>query len=130
LSEIGTSGAELGDAFSFDTSEAISADYVAGNLAQSPRGVLAVIDYMQALDQDRRKPQLMEQILRLRSFAKFSGAIIVLIAQIDRRYDPLTKPFPDFDDVRLPNSADLSLFDKACFLNAGKALFHERSATT
>ncbi len=33
------------------------------------------------------------------------------------------KPFPDLDDVRLPNPLDLSLFDKLCFLNGGDIRF-------
>lgn len=120
--------AGTGSALMFDTSEAISADHVAGRLAGAPRGTLAVVDYMQILDQDRAKPALAEQMRTLRGFANDTGAIVVVISQIDRSYDPAQEPFPDFADVRLPNPLDLSVFDKACFLNAGKARFRERWA--
>jgi len=127
LRAIGMAASDLAGAFTFDTSEAISAGHVAANLRAAPPGTLAVIDYMQILDQDRTKPGLMEQVTALRAFARHAGATIVLISQIDRSYDSSAKPFPDFGDVRLPNPLDLSLFDKACFLNAGKARFHDRS---
>ncbi|RWX70261.1 DNA helicase, partial [Mesorhizobium sp. M2A.F.Ca.ET.039.01.1.1] len=38
-------------------------------------------------------------------------------------YDPARRPFPDIGDIRLPNPLDLSLFDKACFLNKGEIRF-------
>ena len=52
----------------------------------------------------------------LKAFASDRQLIIVFISQIDRSYDPATKPFPDLGDVRLPNPLDLTLFDKTYFL--------------
>ena len=110
--------------FTFDCCDAICAGYIAERLASAPRGTLAVIDYLQLLDQRRDTPDLAAQVRALGSLAKERGLILVFIAQIDRRYDPARKPCPDLDDVRLPNPLDLSLFGKACFLHAGAMRFH------
>jgi len=106
--------------FEFDSSDAISADYIVERLASAPKGTLAVIDYLQILDQNRQKPELMVQVRALRSFARERGLIIVFISQIDRSYDPALKAYPDLGDVRLPNPLDLALFDKTFFLNKGE----------
>ncbi len=111
------------DLFEFDTSDAISADYVAARLASAPRGTLAVIDYLQGLDQKRDNPDLMTQVRALKAFARERGIVIVFISQIDRSYDPALKPCPDIGDVRLPNPLDLGLFDKTCFVNNGAIEF-------
>lgn len=116
--------ASYGDLFTFDCSDAICAGYIAERLAAAPRGTLAVIDYLQLLDQRRDTPDLAAQVCALGAFAKERGLILVFISQIDRRYDPARKPCPDMDDVRLPNPLDLSLFGKACFLHEGAMRFH------
>lgn len=82
-----------------------------------------MIDYLQLLDQKRENPELAVQVASLRKFARERGLIVVLISQIDRAYDPSTKPVPDLTDVRLPNPLDLKLFDKACFVQAGELRF-------
>ncbi|MEF0940292.1 DNA helicase [Rhizobium sp. BR 362] len=106
--------------FEFDSSDAISAGYIVEKLASAPEGTLVVIDYLQILDQNRQKPELMVQVRALRSFAQERGLIIVFISQIDRSYDPSMKAYPDLGDVRLPNPLDLTLFDKTFFLNKGE----------
>jgi replicative DNA helicase len=113
----------FGGLFEFDSSDAISANYIVKKLAFFPRGTLAVVDYLQLLDQRRENPDLMVQIRMLKSFARDQGHIIVFISQIDRSYDPLKKPCPDLQDVRLPNPLDLTLFSKTCFLNNGEVQF-------
>ena len=120
---IGVEPAQFDRLFEFDTSDAISADYIVRILRSAPRGTLAVIDYLQLLDQRRENPSLMEQVRTLKAFARDSGVILVFISQIDRSYDPATKPVPDISDIRLPNPLDLSLFDKTCFLNEGEIRF-------
>lgn len=120
---IGVEPARFNGLFEFDTSDAISADYIVRILRSAPRGTLAVIDYLQLLDQRRENPSLMEQVRTLKAFARDSGVILVFISQIDRSYDPSTKPVPDISDIRLPNPLDLSLFDKTCFLNEGEIRF-------
>jgi replicative DNA helicase len=117
--------ARFGGLFEFDSSDAISANYIVKKLAFAPRGTLAVVDYLQLLDQRRENPDLMLQIRTLKSFARDQGHIIVFISQIDRSYDPLKKPCPDLADVRLPNPLDLTLFSKTCFLNNGEVQFRD-----
>jgi len=114
--------------FEFDNSDAISADYIIKTLGSAPRGTLAVIDYLQLLDQKRENPDLMDQVRTLKVFARDRGLILVFISQIDRSYDPSRKPCPDISDVRLPNPLDLSLFNKTCFLNKGEIRFQAASA--
>lgn len=120
---IGTDLEKFKGLFEFDTSDAISADYIIGKLAFATQGTLIVIDYLQILDQKRDKPDLMAQIHTLKSFAQSRGLIIIFLSQIDRLYDPEKKTCPDIADVRLPNPLDLSLFNKTCFLNNGEVRF-------
>ena len=105
--------------FLFDTSDAISADYIIEQSQNEPRGTCIVVDYLQLLDQQREKPELMVQIKVLKAFAEEKGMTILCISQIDRAFDADNKVCPDLSDVRLPNPLDLSLFSKACFLNNG-----------
>lgn len=120
---IGTDIALFDGLFAFDSSDAISAGYMAEKLAAAPRGTLAVIDYLQFLDQRRENPDLMTQVRALKAFAQEKGLILVFVSQIDRSYDPASKPCPDIADIRLPNPLDLSLFSKACFLHDGEVRF-------
>lgn len=120
---LGVDPAQFEALFSFDDSEAISADHIMQALVQAPRGTLAIVDYLQLLDQKRGNPELGAQIRALKAFAQEKGVILAFISQIDRSYDPAAKPCPDLDDVRLPNPFDLSLFSKSCFLNEGEVRF-------
>lgn len=117
---IGVDPVPLGQRFLFDTSEDISSGHVVGRLAGAQAGTFAVIDYLQILDQQRKKPDLATQLRELRAFARSSGVTLAIISQIDRSYDPTVKALPDLADVRRPNPVDLSLFDKAIFLNDGR----------
>lgn len=112
---------DLSDQVEVVTSEEISADYIIRHLSGATAGTVAVIDYLQILDQKRSRPALPEQIDSLGAFAKTSGIILGFISQIDRSFDPSSKPLPDIRDIRLPNLVDLGLFDKACFLHDGAA---------
>jgi hypothetical protein len=97
----------------------ICADFIIRHLAGSPAGTVAVVDYLQILDQQRHKPALAEQMRDLQAFARESGVILAFIAQIDRSYDPQRSPLPGLSDLRLPNPIDPGIFSKACFLHAG-----------
>jgi replicative DNA helicase len=125
--DIGVKRETFDHLFDFDSSDAISADYIVAKLADAPRGTLVVIDYLQVLDQKRENPDLMVQVRTLESFARDRGLIFVFISQIDRSYDPSTKPCPGLEDVRLPNPLDLKLFSKTCFLNNGEIHFRAAS---
>jgi replicative DNA helicase len=120
---IGVEREDFAGLFEFDSSDDINADYIIKRLAAAPRGTLVVVDYLQLLDQKRENPELMVQVRALQAFARDRGLIFVFISQIDRSYDPSTKPCPDLGDVRLPNPLDLSLFAKTCFLNNGEVQF-------
>jgi len=111
---------EFGDRLLVDVSEQICAAHVAARLAGTPAGTLVVIDYLQLLDQRRDTPGLAEQVRELKDFAARHQAIVVCLAQIRRGFEAASKPYPDWNDVRLPNPLDLSLFDKACFLHQGR----------
>lgn len=123
LRVIGADPAQFAELFEFDGSDAIGADYIVATLASAPRGTLVVVDYLQLLDQKRDKPELALQLRVLKSFARERGLILVCLSQIDRSFDLSGKPFPGLDDVRLPNPLDLTLFDKACFVNRGEVRF-------
>ena len=124
---LGVDPAQFDALFSFDDSEAISADHIMRVLAEAPRGTLAIVDYLQLLDQKRGNPELGAQVSALKAFAQARGVVLAFISQIDRSYDPAAKPCPDLSDVRLPNPLDLSLFSKSCFLNEGEVRFQAAS---
>ena len=107
------------DRFIFDNTDAICASYIKGQLAQAPAGTLAVVDYLQLLDQKREHPDLQSQVQDLKKFASERGITLVFIAQIDRRFEAGQESMPTLADVRLPNPLELGLFNKACFLNEG-----------
>lgn len=107
------------DAFTFDTSDDICADYIIEKLKAVRRGTVVVIDYLQLLDQNRLKPIVAAQLSALKSFADAAGIIVIILSQIDRTYDPTTKPLPDCADIRLPNPLDLKLFTRTIFINDG-----------
>ncbi|MGV0912030.1 DNA helicase [Martelella sp. FOR1707] len=113
------------DRFVFDDSDRISADYVMERLAGAPAGTLAVIDYLQLLDQRRENQPLDEQVRLLRAHARRHDHIFVFVAQVDRRFEATNRAFPTLSDLRLPNALDLGLFDKACFINAGAVSYAE-----
>lgn len=102
-----------------DTSDEICAGHIVDRLRDEPRPAFAVIDYLQLLDQNRSKPDLGGQLASLGSYVRRSGAMVVLLSQIDRHFELDGRRMPGLADVRLPNAADLTLFSKACFLHEG-----------
>lgn len=102
------------------TSEEIDADFIVRHLASTGRGAVAVVDYLQILDQQRSKPPLAEQMTVLQTFARSTGIIVGLISQIDRSFDPAQASVPGIKDIRLPNPIPAGIFTKACFLHAGE----------
>ncbi len=112
--------------FHFDGSNFISAAYIIDKLSNAAAGTVAVVDYLQLLDQKRNTPDLSKQVRDLKAFARKQKVIILCVAQIDRSYEYADKPTPGFNDVRLPNPLDLSVFDKACFLHSGNVTTHKQ----
>ena len=84
---------------------------------------MAIIDYLQLLDQKRENPSLIEQIRQLREFARTQGLIMLFVSQVHRSYDPTVRAVPTLDDVRLPNPLDLTLFSRTCFVHDGEVEF-------
>lgn len=119
LAELGLAPPDGEDGLVIDTSDAICADHVIARMEQHATPAIAVIDYLQLLDQRRALPGLAQQMATLRSYVKKSEAICVLISQIDRGFESSGRPMPALSDVRLPNPLDLSIFDKGVFLNDG-----------
>lgn len=120
LQSIGSNPQKMGTTFLLDTSDEIDADHIAQQLKGKPRGTVVAIDYLQVLDQRRSSPEINQQIGTLRAFAKEAGHIIILISQIDRKYELGTQDLPTLADVRTPNPLNLSLFTKSCFLSEGE----------
>ena len=106
--------------FKYDNSDSIEASYIGNALTSVPDDTVVVIDYLQALDQNRAHAPLDEQVTLLKKIAVERNVVIVCIAQIDRKYDPNRKSVPDIQDVRMPNPINLKTFDKACFLHNGE----------
>ncbi|MDB5699382.1 MAG: hypothetical protein JWN69_2186 [Alphaproteobacteria bacterium] len=114
-----------GDRLEIVTSNDISAHFIVEHLSGSPRGTVAVIDYLQILDQQRNKPALSEQMALLQEFARTTGVILGFISQIDRDFVPEAGPMPGVEHIRLPNPIGHSVFSKACFLHQGKVQFQD-----
>lgn len=108
-----------------DTSDDICAEHIIDRIGCQSAGAVAIIDYLQLLDQRRRNPELAVQIQALRSFAGATGSIIVALSQIDRTFETMGKSLPALADIRLPNPFDISLFTKACFMHNGEAHLEE-----
>ncbi len=121
LRSLEADGGSTSDRVEIFTSDQISAGYIIQQMTGLESGTVAVIDYLQMLDQQRSKPTLSEQIQDLSEFAQRTGVILGFICQIDRSFEAEGRRFPGIGDVRLPNFADLRLFSKACFLNNGEA---------
>lgn len=102
-----------------DTSDNICAEHIVRYLGKTAGDALIVIDYLQLLDQKRSNPPLGDQVQSLKAFANESGAIVVMISQIDRTFDLSPHGMPGIEHIRQPNPVDLALFDKRCFLHDG-----------
>lgn len=120
LRDLGVDPARLGPRFHVDTSDDICADHILRALEHAPNGTLAVIDYLQLLDQKRRHPELNDQLRALHAAAQRQGLTFVILSQIDRSYELTSRTLPGLGDIRLPNPVDLSLFTAACFLHDGR----------
>ncbi|MBS1166417.1 MAG: Circadian clock protein KaiC central region [Proteobacteria bacterium] len=123
LRKLATGAPDLADKVEVVTTEAMSADTIMRHLAGAAPGTVAVIDYLQILDQQRSKPALSEQVRALSDYAGKTGLILGFLSQIDRTFDPERKRLPDIGDIRLPNRIDLGLFTKALFLHNGETQF-------
>ena len=117
---VGEQAEDYAGRFAYDNSDAIQASFISDALSTVEPNAVVVIDYLQALDQNRSHAPLAEQVEIMKQTAVARGVIIVCIAQIDRYYDADVRSVPGLEDVRLPNPIDLGVFDKACFLHNGE----------
>jgi replicative DNA helicase len=115
----------IADDISIFTSDRISAGYIMEQMSGLEPGAVAVIDYLQLLDQQRSKPALSDQLQTLRAFAGRTRVVLGFISQIDRSFDANGKRLPYLADIRLPNLVDLRLFSKACFLHDGEVALRD-----
>lgn len=121
LAKLGADRKVIEEKLTVDTSDDICADYIIDHMGRETLGAVAIVDYLQLLDQRRRNPELDVQMKALRSFAGATGSIIVAISQIDRSFETAGRRFPEWADIRLPNPLDISVFTKACFMHDGEA---------
>lgn len=105
-----------GNRVKIDCSDDICADYIIEKLQSVESGSLVIVDYLQLLSEDRRHPSLQYQIEKLAEFARSSGCIILILAQLDREVDARPTQLPSVEDIRLRNPLDTQLFNKVLFL--------------
>ena len=117
---LGIDRSAISETFFIDLDDTICADHVIDRVGLADRGTVVVIDYLQLLDQRRENLSLDRQIQTLSAFAKQRGIIIIVLSQIDRHFEASRRVMPDLADVRMPNSLDLGLFTKTCFLHQGQ----------
>lgn len=117
---LGEQSPQGNDLLQLDCSDRISVTHIMEKMARAPAHSLAVIDYLQLLDQKRENPDLTTQVRALRNFARSRNVVLVFLSQIDRAFELSGKAVPGPEHVRLPNPLDLALFDKVCFLGGGE----------
>jgi replicative DNA helicase len=123
LRSFGADPERIGDSLAIATSDDICSEYIIADLDAARPGTVAVIDYLQILDQQRSKPELSVQLDALCRFAREKGLVLAFLSQINRSYDPARKPVPDMEDINLPNRIDPRVFSKTCFLHDGEMRF-------
>lgn len=111
-----------------ETSDEIDAAFVIAALDGAAPGTVAVIDYLQPLDQCRTKLPLGEQIEALGRFAARQGVVLVFLSQIDRNFDRSGRTAPGTGDLRLPNPVAIEAFGKRLFLHEGEARLERNAA--
>ena len=113
-------------AFGIDISDDIAAPYVIDQLSRAAAPSLAVIDFLQLLDQRRANPPLADQVAALAAHVAQSGDTVLALSQVDRRFDHAGADMPLPADIRQPNPFDLHAFDAIMMLHDGRFTLHER----
>ncbi len=108
--------------FRIRLSDNVCAEKIEETLVDAVPGSIAVIDYLQVMDQHRSQPPLGVQIEELRQFANKRRITLVFLSQVHRSFDPEIRSLPGFSDIRTTNPVDLSHFDKGCFLHDGEMM--------
>ena len=124
----GYSQSRLRPYLNIDASDDLSAktmvDHMRPNVEEKPW--LAVIDYLQIMDQNRQHPPLQQQVDMLKDFAREAGGTILLLSQVDRQFTETDRQIPTRSDIRLPNPLDLSIFDRFYALHDGEISLNTR----
>ncbi len=120
VQRLGADNAALEGKLTVDCSDDVCAAYIAEQLSQAPRGAVAVVDFLQILDQRRDRPALADQVRTLTVTAQSRDATIIVLSQIDRHFDSDSGAMPSRQHLRLPNPVDIGGFSKACFIHNGK----------
>lgn len=111
----------IGDKNSYielDYSNDISADYIIEKTkATISKYSIIVIDYLQLLDEKKSNPELQEQVLKLKTYAKEKECIVIFISQLNREVEYRIDKKPVINDVRLPNPLELKFFNKIILLH-------------
>jgi replicative DNA helicase len=102
-----------------DTSDTISASYISEQVGQLQRPAFIVVDYLQLLDQRRDNAALEDQVDELSHMASQTSSIIILLSQIDRKFNPDAEKVPGLKNIRLPNPFEFTHFTKTCFVHEG-----------
>lgn len=118
----GYSRPRLRQHLNIDASDDLSAKTMVDALRHNVDGApwLAVVDYLQIMDQNRQHPPLQQQMDMLKDFAQQAGGTIILLSQVDRQFTETERQMPTWSDIRLPNPLDLSLFDRFCAMHDGE----------
>ncbi|MBV7267545.1 DNA helicase [Erythrobacter ani] len=122
------SNLELAKSIDVETSDEIDADFIIAALAEAAPRTIAVVDYLQLLDACRDKPELAEQIDKLRLFAASKQIVLIFLSQIDRSFDPTQRKMPSLADIRLPNPVPIEAFDRRFYLHDGEMRVEHRAA--
>ncbi|MBB1248996.1 DNA helicase [Rhizobium sp. G21] len=120
LERLGRPDVAASERLKIDLTDGLDADHIISRLDHAQPGDVAVIDYLQLLDQDRRSPPLEAQIAHLRDHALSKRLRLAFLSQIDRRFELSGKALPDYSDVRRLDRLGANQFDKACFLHRGR----------
>ncbi len=107
----------------FDNSDDICSEYITAQLEDAAPGTWVVIDYLQLLDQRRTNPSLQDQVDALGRWTRDRGLKVLMISQVDKRFEEASRAMPSLQDVRLPNPLDLGVFPKSFFLHEGRLEF-------
>jgi len=103
----------------------ICAEIIINHLAGSPKGTVAVIDYLQILDQRRSTPPLSEQVEALKTLTRETGVILAAISQIDRSYEPEAASVPGLADLSYSTGSLL----QSLLLELGRSSFSKPDLT-
>jgi DnaB-like helicase C terminal domain len=103
-----------------DCFDEISAEFITKKMANASHGTVAVIDYLQLLDQKREKPNLIDRVRTLKSFARDKELIFIFLSQMELGGDDIGEYF----DLSAPFFAALMESGDDLLIRATDARFY------